>query len=331
MRKEQDNIKRLYTHRILLPALAVVCAVLCCVTFLSCAGSRPQTVLAVADAIDSPQPEPASGLEAMRSCELDDVSGFATLNFFSHEVNEEYRHFCDYRRNKKYDKAFECLDAIVRECPKDGLPFYLRASCLREQEEYRKAVVCMSDFIESNPDDPIAYYMRARCRVKFNKYSYIISDLEKAIELNPMFSFAYNDMAWILATWPDKSRRNGEKALEYAQKSSQMLTDSEENPGDNIYGAYQFLMNIDKEENKKISRAGILDTLAAAYAELQEYEKAAELQKEATAKLKASKLRKKYGYKKYRKIMKGCRERLECYQSRQPWQPEVCFQEWNEE
>ena len=58
---------------------------------------------------------------------------------------------------------------------------------------------------------------------------------------------AYNDLAWLLATTPNDSFRNGKQAVEFALKASQLT-------------------------NQKSPT--VLDTLAAAYAELGNFEEA---------------------------------------------------------
>jgi protein O-mannosyl-transferase len=80
------------------------------------------------------------------------------------------------------------------------------------------------------------------------------SEYQKALELNPQNSPVYNNLAWLLATCPDSSLRNGEKAVMLAQEAEQLVG---------------------------VESPQVLDTLAAAYAEAGRFDKAVETAKRA--------------------------------------------------
>ena len=83
-----------------------------------------------------------------------------------------------------------------------------------------------------------------------------IANYQKAIELRPQFTTVMQKLAWILSTWPDASIRNGTKAVELAEQASQLTRGRD---------------------------AGILRTLAAAYAETGRYSEAVSTAREAMA------------------------------------------------
>lgn len=74
-----------------------------------------------------------------------------------------------------------------------------------------------------------------------------IEHYKKCVELNPVMPAALNNLAWLLATLPDDSLRNGKEALEYAEKANRLTG------GKNTV---------------------ILGTLAAAYAEMGRFDDA---------------------------------------------------------
>jgi tetratricopeptide (TPR) repeat protein len=76
----------------------------------------------------------------------------------------------------------------------------------------------------------------------------------KALELDPHSLVALNALAWLLATCPEASLRNGEEAAQLSLKATRLSG-----------GKYP----------------QILDTMAAAYAESGQFEKAVETAKEA--------------------------------------------------
>ena len=99
------------------------------------------------------------------------------------------------------------------------------------------------------------YYVdRAHSWEVAGKYVETVSDLRVAVELDPKNVQAHNSMAWMLATCPDESFRDGVKALELATKAN-ALSDRK-----NQY---------------------VLGTLAAAYAESGDFQKAVEWQEKA--------------------------------------------------
>ena len=76
-----------------------------------------------------------------------------------------------------------------------------------------------------------------------------------SLEINPNDGNAQNDLAWVLATYPDDAIRDGSKAVQLAQNAVRLA--GGENPM-------------------------VLRTLAAAYAESGEYSKAAEIAQRAS-------------------------------------------------
>jgi tetratricopeptide (TPR) repeat protein len=83
-----------------------------------------------------------------------------------------------------------------------------------------------------------------------------IANYQKAVELRPQFVTVMQKLAWMLATWPDASIRNGKQAVALAEQASQQTGDKD---------------------------AGILRTLAAAYAETGRYAEAISTAKKALA------------------------------------------------
>jgi len=270
--------------------------------------------------------EPASGLEKLQSCELKNVTGNITLNFFSHEATKKYALAYNRVRNEKYEEAVKYLKEIAEEYPQDTLPLYCIISCWRKGKEYQKALDCVNDLIKKYPESADAYLYRARCWESKGEYAKAVSDLEKSIELNHSFIYAYNSLAWVLATCPEASVRNGDKALVHAQKGLSLLAEPE-NGCDNLYGLSRFSMALDKEAKNQILTSLFLDTLAGGYGELQQYSKAVETQKKAIATLKGSKAKEKWGYMDYREAIRDCKKRLKNYKSGQPWREECALQD----
>jgi ankyrin repeat protein len=108
-----------------------------------------------------------------------------------------------------------------------------------------------------------------------------IADFNKAIEINPRDARAYNSLAWLLATSSKEGLRDGKRAVENARKASELT--NWENPY-------------------------ILDTLAAAYAEVANFEEAAKWENKA---LSFTEFAKSLG--------EEARQRLQLYMQRKPY------------
>jgi tetratricopeptide (TPR) repeat protein len=96
---------------------------------------------------------------------------------------------------------------------------------------------------------PVAQYLAQQATVanEAGHYDQAIADLTQSIQLDPKNAMVLNNLAWLLATAPDAKSRDGKKAVEYATKACVMTN-------------YQ--------------EAADVDTLAAAYAEAGDFDKA---------------------------------------------------------
>jgi tetratricopeptide (TPR) repeat protein/peroxiredoxin len=81
-----------------------------------------------------------------------------------------------------------------------------------------------------------------------------LTHYRKAVRLNPNFAKAHNNLAWLLATCPDKTIRDGRQALAHAERARQLF-------GDKVYA--------------------IQESLAAAHAELGDFDEAVRSQERA--------------------------------------------------
>jgi protein O-mannosyl-transferase len=114
-------------------------------------------------------------------------------------------------------------------------------------EHYEKA-------LRLNPDFANAHYHLALALNRKRKFEPALGHYRMLLELDPDSLLAQNALAWFLATCPEASLRNGKEATELALRAVQLST-----------GKYP----------------QTLDTLAAAYAESGQFEKAVETANEA--------------------------------------------------
>ena len=107
-----------------------------------------------------------------------------------------------------------------------------------------------------------------------------LEDYSEAIRLNAEDASAYNNFAWLVSTCPIAEFRDGNKGVEYATKACELSN-------------WETWYNI--------------GTLSAAYAEIEEWEKAVKWQEQAIAMATDE------------KDKQGGRDRLELYNSRKPY------------
>lgn len=131
---------------------------------------------------------------------------------------------------------------------------YNLANVAFAQERWDEAVEYYQQALKQMPDSTHAHYqlgLALQCR---GQYAAAIAQFQKVLELDPLHVTAQNNLAWMLATCPDASLRNGPKAVEAAQRAVQLSAGTSPQ---------------------------ILDTLAAAYAEAGRFSEAVETARQA--------------------------------------------------
>ncbi len=159
-----------------------------------------------------------------------------------------------YQLLENYNKALSDLNKAQSIKPDNLNHPFEKARLLLRMKKIHHSIVELTKILEITPKHLDSLLLRsslwALCRDIENSYA----DLNIAIHADPKNAEALNAMAWFLATWPEKKHRNGKRSIVLATKACQ-LTDWN-NPA-------------------------ILDTLAAAYAETGEFDKAVEFMNKA--------------------------------------------------
>lgn len=157
---------------------------------------------------------------------------------------------------KKHDfaKAIDDYDKAIRLDPKDSDTYAARGLAWHAKGNVEKAIADYGEAIRLDPKKASAYAARAACYRDNGGLAKAIDDLDEAIRLDPEWSESYNGRARIRATCTNEKYRDGAKAIKDATYACE-------------------LTNWNEPE--------FLDTLAAAYAEAGQFDKAVEWQDKA--------------------------------------------------
>ncbi|MGM0488415.1 MAG: tetratricopeptide repeat protein [Planctomycetota bacterium] len=149
----------------------------------------------------------------------------------------------------QFEEAIQDLNTLLQRNSGNPRHELQLAIYLNAAGNSREAIEVFTNVLESEPANAIAIRGRADAYLSIGAHKKAIADYEAALKSSSDDSGVLNNFAWVLATSPDDTLRDGSRALELARKACE-LTDYKE--------------------------AHILSTLAAAHAENGDFEKAVE-------------------------------------------------------
>ncbi|MBI83104.1 MAG: hypothetical protein CMJ81_07905 [Planctomycetaceae bacterium] len=179
----------------------------------------------------------------------------------------------------KLGEAIADLQELARRHP-ENLELKIQLADLYRLDRQPDATLDLYDkILAADPENMHAHRGRADALLNVGKQAQAIKSYEAALKLAPEDSGILNNLAWVLATSPDDQLRNGQRSLELATRACEVTE-------------YQ--------------AAHILSTLAAAHAELGNFDKAIENSTQAVENGSEE--------------MKGqLQKELDSYQQNQPW------------
>jgi tetratricopeptide (TPR) repeat protein len=187
-----------------------------------------------------------------------------------------------YASKGELDNAIaDCTEAI-RHDPTFTVAYNGRGMVYQGKREFDKAIADYTEAIRLDPWGGAVYGRRGDAYASKGEWDKAIADGMEAIHILSDDPEAQNRVAWWRATCPKAAIRNGPEAIKYATKAC---------------------------ESTQWKAPGFLDTLAAAYAEAGQFDKAVEWQQKALAKPEAFSPEE----------LKGYRQRLELYKAGKPY------------
>jgi tetratricopeptide (TPR) repeat protein len=185
------------------------------------------------------------------------------------------------------DKALVDYNKAIHLAPNDLNNYCGRASAFEDMGQLDKASADYDQVTRLNPKDAPGYVFRGYAHFAKGNYKAAALDFQTATRLSPRDYDALIRLAWFQATCPEDSLRNGKEALETSRRAC---------------------------EASNWKSCDAVDTLAAAYAETGDFDKAMKYQTQA--------LKMKGVYATRRKEMQ---ERLELYRQHKPYRKESKF------
>lgn len=211
---------------------------------------------------------------------------------------ELFRKLVAAQKARNFPAAAAVCDQLIALEPDAPGPYMNRARVHDELKQYDLALadlnLAQEQARKKSNQSAIAniLVMRARVHEQRKEYDAAIDDLRGAIKLNDKQATAYNNLAWIRATAPDAAFRNGPEGVRLARKALALA-----------------------EKNKRMPT----DTLAAAYAEANDFPRAIESEKQALL-LAEKEVKDSAEAGKFRE---GATRRLQLFAQRQPYHADL--------
>ena len=122
-----------------------------------------------------------------------------------------------WQSREKWDKALADFHRALQLEPNHVPSLSSRGFLWFQRNEPAQAVADFDQVIKLSPKSAVAHNNRGYNRQLLKKYREALADYDQAIRLAPKYIPAHQNKAWLLATCPDATIRDGKQALESAR------------------------------------------------------------------------------------------------------------------
>jgi len=159
-----------------------------------------------------------------------------------------------YSEQKKWDEAVNWLESCLQKNPDSPELNLVLIGTLADRKSFRAAKERVQSLLAKEPDDLRLLRVDSQMSISLGLHHEAARTLVKVIEIDPKDYTSINNLSWLLSTSPIDSVRHGRRALELAEQASAL---------------------------SRYKEAFVLSTLAAAHAELGDFDKAIEWSQKA--------------------------------------------------
>ena len=138
----------------------------------------------------------------------------------------------------KISNALADFDTAIKLNPKDTTALNNRADIWLMKRQPDKALLDLNEAIRLDPAYALAFVTRGRVWWQKKQYGEALADFNAAILHNPNNAGAYDRLAWILATCPEAKYRDGRKAVESAMRACEITSWSDRRYFESLAAAY---------------------------------------------------------------------------------------------
>lgn len=122
----------------------------------------------------------------------------------------------------KADEAIADYSQAIRIDPKYAKAFTERGRMYLAQKKYKQAMQDLTTSVDMNSNDPAPLHWRGIAHYESGEYGKAIEDFEQGQRIDTDYPNFYLDLAWALATCPDRKVRDGKRALEVATQLNRL-------------------------------------------------------------------------------------------------------------
>ena len=122
----------------------------------------------------------------------------------------------------RVDKAIAHFRRIVEIQPGSANAHNNLGWILRQAGRLDEAITHLQKALEIRPDYPEAHNNLGKALLQKGRVQEATAHYQTALKLQPDNAIALSNLAWVLATWPETSIRNGARAIELAQQANDL-------------------------------------------------------------------------------------------------------------
>ncbi len=202
---------------------------------------------------------------------------------------------------RDYQRARQYYDTAIAQEPTAWGPYMNRAIVFMHQRKWSLALEDLNTVVRLKPGHLIAALMRGGINQELGNYGRALDDYNRLVSisassLSMTCAWALNARAWLLATCPNASLRNGQQAVADAKTAC----------------------------TSRACGSGCIDTLAAAYAETGDFDSAIRFEQQAIAGVNKDELNRSVKDPERRRaatqsVVASYQRHLTAYQHHWPW------------